>query len=189
MILKDITGKPIHKQQSFYMFVTVTLPLMMIMMLIFYNHVLSDMSLVQGNYCLSSGLTMFDPLIALTVLGVVVLIHITDAVIIIVLSYLLYQVYRMQKIVDYDSKRLLLGAVGFVAVVGISEVIIVLVLEPYDLIATVIFSISLETLMITEMFHRILRIQESCLSKHFKKLSICKLILTTSWTTAAINVL
>ena len=151
MILKDITDKQIHKLQTFYVIVTVTLPLMMIIMLIFYSHVLFDISLVQGNYCLS--FSLFDPFVALTVIGIVVLIHIIGAVIIIVLSYLLYKAYKMQKEVGHDSKRLLRIAVGVGAAFGMAWVIYAL--SPlYDPVAPVVIysTASLENVMIMVVF-------------------------------------
>ena len=151
MILKDITDKQIHKLQMFYVIVTVGIPLLMITVLIFYSHVLFDISLVQGDYCLS--FSLFDPFIALTVIGIVVLIHITGAVIIIVLSYLLYKAYKMQKEVGHDSRRLLRIAVGVGAAFGMAWVIYAF--SPlYDPVAPMVIysTASLENIMIMIVF-------------------------------------
>ena len=174
MILKDITDKQIHKLQTFYVIVTVTLPLMMIIVLIFYSHVLSDISLVQGNYCLS--FSLFDPFIALTVISIVVLIHITGAVIIVVLSYLLYKAYRMQKNVGHDTKRLLRIAVGVGAAFGLAWVIYAF--SPlYDPVAPIVIysTASLENIMIMAVFfytNRIVLKFGLCVRNNIKKPSM-----------------
>ena len=159
MILQDITDKRTHKLQTFYVIVTVTLPLMMIIMLIFHSHVLFDMRLAQGNYCLS--FSLLDPFIMLTVIAIVALIRITGAVIIIVLLYLLYKAW-MQKKVDDISKRLRQSEILHGAVFGIIWVITTLS-APYDLVIIVLISDTLENFIITVLIYRILLIQKSSL--------------------------
>ena len=151
MILKDMTDEKLHKLQLLYATIIIGLPLLMIAIIVFYNHILFNISIVQGDYCLSFGL--FHPFTVITVMGTIVLIHVVTVVVIIVLSYLLYKAYRMQKKVGHDYKRLLRIALGVGTAFGIAW--IVYAFWPlYDPVApAVIYSIAaLENVMIMVVF-------------------------------------
>lgn len=153
MILKDITDQQLHRLQTSYVTIIIGLPLLMIVAIIFYNHILFNIHIVEGDYCLSFGL--FDPFTIVTMIGIVVLIHIAGIVMIIALSYLLYKAYKMQKKVGHDSKRLLRIALGVGVAFGMAWIIYALwPLYKNDPVAPVVVysTAALENVMIMAVF-------------------------------------
>ena len=151
MILKDITDKQLQKLQNSYVIIIISIPLLVIVVIIFYNHILFNVSLVQGDHCLS--FYLFNPFTIITLIGTVVLIHIAAVVMIMVLSYLLYKAHKIQKEVGHDSKRLLRIAIGIGTAFGMAWIIYAL--QPlYDPVAPVVIysTAALENVMIMAVF-------------------------------------
>ena len=151
MVLNDITDKQLYKLQISYMIIITTLPLLVILIILFYNQILFKISFVQDNYCLS--FSLFHPFTRSIVIGTVILIQIAGIVIIIALSYLLYKAYKIQKTVGHDTKKLLRIALGIVVAFGMAWIIYAL--RPlYDPIAPIVVysAAALENVVIMAVF-------------------------------------
>ena len=151
MVLKDTTASQIFRLKIGYFLTIVITPLIMILIIIFHNHVINEIKFVSGERCIFPG--DIDSFTINTLIIFVVCAHSFGVIIIIVLIFLLHKAYKTQKAVGQDVKNLFRIALGIVVAFGTAW--IVFAFRPlYAPVGPLVFysTAAIENLMIISVF-------------------------------------
>ena len=151
MVLKDTTEYQIFRLKVGYFLTIIIVPLVMILIIIIYNHALNEVEFTKGDRCLYSGdLNKFNIKI---LIGFVVCLHSMGVLMIIIITFLMHKAYQTQKAVGQDTKNLFRIAVGIGVAFGIAWIVFAFQ-SFYTPVAPLVFysTAAVENLVIVSVF-------------------------------------